>query len=323
MAILQTSKVLTLDYWKLASDLQVGDIVFNQQGKPVRVKLVKNFRAPRCFEVTFGDGTTIAGDDNLILPLENEKYRLRARTYKGVFKFSRPTLKTKLIELRDLELWNKNRRRIYSVATALPLQFPHQTLPVPPFIFGFWFFNRRAKDHMCPPGGKGEFIHEKFKDAGYKVIEHKMQPNGERVFEVQPTILSHLVPLVPTSIPNNYLLADTEQRQALLDGILHSKTKNIDPDRCYTRVSGYSKRLMSQVQMLAESLGCRTKMDQHPQNGYYRVQIYQKDKPFAKFRKDWRMVAAIKEIVPQSCVHIETEEENGSIVVGEGFIPCH
>jgi hypothetical protein len=29
MAILATEKVLTLDYWKMAGDLQVGDIVFN------------------------------------------------------------------------------------------------------------------------------------------------------------------------------------------------------------------------------------------------------------------------------------------------------
>ena len=102
MAILQTTPILTLDYWKLAADITVGDIVFDRHGKPVKVKVVQNYRAPRCYEVTFNDHLTIAGDDHLILPIETKKYRDRADKYKGKYKFRRPTQQTKL---KDLAEW--------------------------------------------------------------------------------------------------------------------------------------------------------------------------------------------------------------------------
>jgi hypothetical protein len=322
MAITQTSRILTLDYWKFASDITVGDIVFDRKGNPVRVKVVQNYRAPRCFEVTFIDGLTIAGDDHLILPLEDEKYRNRARQYKGKYKFRRPTKDIKLSDLYNLPLYGRENRKIYSVPTGMPIQLPHQTLPVPPFVFGFWFFNRKANDIMHAIPGTADLVYEKFIDAGYAVIEKGKHRNGANYFTTHPTVLSHLVPLVPTSIPNNYLLSSIEQREELLSGILHSKHKNLDPNRTHHRFSSFQKRIASQVQMLAESLGYKTKMDQHPQDGYYRVLIYGKDRPHAKFRKEWRLVTQIKEITPQSCVHIETDGEDGSILVGEGFIPC-
>jgi hypothetical protein len=43
MAILATEKVLTLDYWKPAEKIQVGDYVFNQTGDLVKVTLVQKY----------------------------------------------------------------------------------------------------------------------------------------------------------------------------------------------------------------------------------------------------------------------------------------
>ena len=44
MAILATEKVLTLDYWKPARKIEVGDYVFDKDGKLVKVKLVFRLR---------------------------------------------------------------------------------------------------------------------------------------------------------------------------------------------------------------------------------------------------------------------------------------
>lgn len=323
MAITQTSRVLTLDYWKFASDITPGDIVFDRKGKPVRVKLVQNYRASTCYEVTFTDGLTISGDDHLILPLENEKYRNRARQYKGKYKFTRPTKQTKLADLYNLPLYGRSNRKNYSVPTAGEIQLPTQTLPVPPFVFGFWFFNKKAKNWMRPLPGHRDFIHEKFRDAGYKIVETWNYRDGEKYFVTEPTVLSHLVPLTPTCIPNNYLLASAEQRKELLAGILYSKVKNIRENPSIIKFSNKSKLLSTQVQYLAESLGYRTSMNYNRIYNYYSVVINTKEKEGATVRKEWRLVAKIQQIEPQSCVHIETDGEDGSILVGEGFIPCH
>lgn len=322
MAITQTSRILTLDYWKFASDITSGDIVFDRKGKPVRVKLVQKYRAPTCYEVTFADGLTISGDSHLILPLENEKYRNRARKHTGKYPFRRPTKDTKLSDLYNLPLYGRQNRRIYSVPTAGELQFPNQELPVPPFVFGFWFFNRKAGDLMRPLPGHKDFLYDKFKTSGYKPIEKDIYRDGNRNFVTVPTIRSHLVPLVPTCIPNNYLLASAEQRNELLLGILYSRIKNIHENPPIMKISNKRKLLITQIQYLAESLGYRTAMNHNEIDGYYTVTINSKVKHATSARKEWRLIKSIEEIPGQGCVHIETDGEDGSILVNEGFIPC-
>jgi hypothetical protein len=52
MAILATEKVLTLDWWKPASKLEVGDYVFDKDGKIVQVKLIQQYYSENCKRVT-------------------------------------------------------------------------------------------------------------------------------------------------------------------------------------------------------------------------------------------------------------------------------
>jgi len=322
MAILATEKVLTLDYWKLASDVRTGDIVFDRTGKPVKVKLAQQYRAKNCYEVQFHDHLTVAGDTHLKLPLETPKYRARVRQYKGVRKFRRPLRPTPISELVNAPLTHRNNRMMYSVPTTGAIQFPHQTLPVPPFIFGFWFFNRKKDGTLKPPVIFDEFVREKFKSHGYI-------PSKKAAFTTTPTVVSHLIPSVPTKIPNNYLFSDPEQRQELLSGILHSKAKQFNKKNQIFRFTWKTKHSVTQVQNLAESLGCKTKMLYDRTKKYYtlfiktKLQLTQEQTPEPiKVRQTWRLVREIYEIEPQNCVHIETDGEDNTILVGEGFIPC-
>ena len=136
MAILATERVLTLDWWKPAAKLEVGDYVFDKDGKIVQVKLIQQYHSDDCYEVTFSDYLSIRGDDKLGFPTEDLKYRKRLDEYKGIFKFTRPLKHFTVSALLDLPLKDKRDRLAYSVPTTKPLQLPHQTLPVPPFVFG-------------------------------------------------------------------------------------------------------------------------------------------------------------------------------------------
>ena len=146
MAILATQKVLTLDYWKIAEHIKPGDIVFDRLGHKVRVKLVQLLDKRPCFRVTLLDGTAISGDKDLRLPIETQKYRKRIWEYKGIRPFTRPITPKSLEELTCESLKNKNDRLKFSVPTAGPLELPHKDLPVPPFVFGFWFFSRNINN---------------------------------------------------------------------------------------------------------------------------------------------------------------------------------
>jgi hypothetical protein len=329
MAILATQKVLTLDYWQVANDLRPGDYVFDRNGKIVQIKLAQVYRADNCYEVMFSDHLTLQGDDKLRLPLEDRHYRIKSDRYKARLAFRRPLKMLSVADLLEAPLKDKRSRLKYSVPTTKPLQLPHQTLPVPPFVFGFWFFNQLTSGNFVPLAGTSEFIQQKFKDAGYKIRKRKIAFNKEREFNTTPTVISHLIPNVPTKIPNNYLLAAPDQRFELLQGILYSKPRQYNKKYNRFRFSSKFLPIATQVQYLAESLGCKTTLFYDENRNSYTVfirtklQFYpDKQSPSTAVHQARRLVTNITQIEPQACVHIETTGEDNTILVGEGFISC-
>jgi hypothetical protein len=329
MAILATERVLTLDWWKPASKLEVGDYVFDKDGKIVRIKLIQQYRSDSCYEVTFSDYLTIRGDTKLGFPTEDLKYRKRLDEYKGFFKFTRPLKRYTVEDFLAVPLRDKRDRFAYSVPTTKPLQLPHQTLPVPPFVFGFWFFNRRSHQKLNAPTGKHDEIAEKLRDYGYKVIPGHKRPADRREFTVQPTIESQLVPNIPTKITNNYLMGDVDQRIELLTGIICAKNRQYCALTDTFRVTNQNFPTIARIQMLVESLGVRSSIEHNETLNNYTISFKTRHKiisnqvsPPVKVHHARRYINKIAQIPAQMCVHIETTAPDNTILVGEGFIPC-
>lgn len=328
MAILATQKVLTYDYWKPAAKLKEGDYVFNKEGKLTKIKLVQQYYSDECYEIMFDDYLTIAGDKHLGFLVEDKKYRKRLDEYKGIQKrFRRPLRFTKVANLKDLPLKDKRNRSAYSIPTTQPIQLPHQYLAIPPFIFGFWFFNRNARHVMLSPKGLSTFIHNQFKDAGYKIHEGKHAANGERYFTVTPTIESQLAPHVPREIPDNYMLGSSEDRINLLSGIMHSKSRQYSTKRDMFRFSSKHYGTIKQIQGLVESLGNKSSVLSDDYKKDYAIFFRTKSRimehqisPPVKVHYGRRYIKAIQPIQSQMCIHIETQDDDNSILVGEGFI---
>ena len=329
MAILSTQRVLTLDYWKLAKDINPGDIVFDRLGNPVKVKLVQDFNSSQCYRVHFNDGTAVEGDNNLKLLIETSLYRTRTYTYKGVRKFKRPLANRSVQELAKDSLLDNRKRKKYSVPTTGGIKFPTQPLPVPPFLFGFWLFNKRADHTMKPPPVYMEFLEKKFRDSGYKLTWRHDSMKHHRVYFSVPNIVSHLVPNIPNKIPDNYLFASAEQRQELLSGILHSKGRLYQQKNKEFRFTSVNYQQIRQIQNLAESLGCKTRIEKHRNLKNYSLRIKTKlklmeDQEPDKIRvhQNRRYISEIEKIKPQACVFIETDGPDKSFLVEEGFIAC-
>lgn len=329
MAITATTKILTLDYWKPASQLEVGDYVFDRKGNLVRVTLAQQYQGIECYEVTFNDYLTISGDSKLALPTENLKYRNRLHTYKGKRQFRRPLRPLTIEQLVTTPLLDHRNRKTLSVPTANPLQLPHRDLPVPPFLFGFWFFAQRSTGNMAPARGTSELVHQKFQDHGYKVTTHAQMTTGEFDFTCEPSIYRQLIPNIPKQIPNNYLLASDEQRWDLLSGIVCAKNRQYNKKEDKFRVTSTNYEIVRRVQLLAETLGCRTNCQIDPSMGNYTVWFKSKVKihpdqssPPLKVHYGRRYITKVSTIPSQLCVHIETDGEDGTILAGEGFIPC-
>ena len=174
------------------------------------------------------------------------------------------------------------------------------------------------------------FVDEKFKDAGYRLLKTQPRSAIEPRFKTHPPVLQHLAPFTPTKIPNNYLLASPEQRIELLQGILHAKKNRYIKNEDRFQFTSKRELLAKQVQMLAESLGCKTSLNFERTEKKFVLSIKtrlkltaeQTPKPL-KVRQNYRFVTQIAKIQPQACVHIQTNGAESSFLVGEGFIACH
>ena len=329
MAILANQKILTLDYWKTAHDLRAGDYVFDKEGILRKVTLVQEYRATDCYLVQFNDHLTVAGDTHLGFQIEDQRYRNRICQYKGKFKFKRPLKFRKVSDLPADNLMRTATARAFSIPTTKPLQFPNQTLPVPPFIFGYWFFTHQTRNRrMYFSKGNRDFLTETFKSAGYSIIERGKHTNGERYFSVLPSIESHLGFDLSYRIPNNYLLASAEQRLELLKGILCAKSKSYSKKTGLFRFTHGHLPIVQQIQALVESLGHKTSLEINEQRKSYivvfrsKLQLVNNQTIYTKplVHQARRYIIAISKLPPQLCVHIKTEGADNSYLVGEGFI---
>jgi hypothetical protein len=329
MAITAQTKVLTLDWWKPASKLEVGDYVFDQNGKPVQITMAQQYQAEECYQVQFDDYLSVAGDLHLEFLVETPKYRKRLWEYIGKFKFRRPLHPKPIKELLEEPLKDKRNRSMYSVPSTKPLQTPHQDLPVPPYVFGFWFFNRKSQQKLSPPAKLHDEVIQNLKGYGYLPKMGRKTANGRQEFTLTPSVESHLVPNIPTKVPNNYLLASVDQRIELLQGVLAAKYKQYNTENDTFRIASRNLPTLLRLQMLVESLGSRTyiKNDEtlHLYTLFFKSHIplisNQVSTP-VKVHHARRYVQKITPAPAQLCVHIETTGNDNTILVGEGFIPC-
>ena len=319
MAIIATQKVLTLDYWKFADKLEVGDYVFNKDGKIVTITKIHKYFSEECYEVKFNDCLTMCGDKHLGFLLETAMYRQKANLYKGYHKFKSKLWFTKLENLIGLPLRTKRNRNEYSVPVIQPLRLPMQMHPVPAFIFSFWYFSKA----MIPAKILKEEIHQKFKDHGYKVT---VINNHSGKIKVEPSIESQLAPYIPTKIPENYLMGSVEERIEFLRGVIYAYPGNyrIYLDRFIVPMPDNSTAI--RMQNLIESLGIlcyyeTTKRGDKHLSFKTNIRLIPWQKPaVTKVHYTRRFIKEIKPIQSQMCVHIETSEEDNSLVVGEGYI---
>jgi hypothetical protein len=328
MAIAANEKILTLDYWKRADKLVEGDWVFDRAGNPCQITLVQHFPS-QCYRVQLSDLMEVTGNGALNFQLETPKYRKRLVEYKGKRPFLRPLVLSPLKDLLDKPLRHKMNRHCYSIPTCGALKFPHQDLPVPPFLFGYWYWNRIRPNVFSSHELNTEEVIQKLKNYGYEIVGRKKKVNKHTHFSVFPTVESQFAPFIPTELPNNYLLASQEQRIELLSGIVNARPKQYKAGRDLFRICSTSWQEIRRMQALVESLGSKTTLNYNEKRHYYTLSFKSRHQlcshqvsPPIKVHQSRRYITKIEELIPQQCVHIETNGLDGSFLVGEGFIAC-
>jgi hypothetical protein len=188
--------------WTTIGRITPGDLVLDQDGRPVPVMAVSEVMAGRpCLQVSFADGTWITADEDhqWVTSLAAEP-ALSAAGARGAAAAPGPAAVRTTGQIRDTISAG------HLIAAARPLDRPDASLIIPPYLLGAWLAGPPGTGvPPVPPGGHaGDW-------ADYRGAA------GAGVLRAQLGILGLLG---ARAVPSAYLRGSAAQRRALLAGLL-------------------------------------------------------------------------------------------------------
>lgn len=232
--------VLTTEGWKMHGELQVGDYVFGEDGKPKKV--LNNFGTYKWHtqEVVFADG------DRMIAAKE---HLWKVYTDRGDCK-----RKMEIIETQELLLGNH--RRAPYIQVNSPLDLPPKALLIDPYILGLWLGDGAERQGVMTIGTQDVAMYDGIAEC------RKVKPN---IYRCKIEGLTHKLrqyDLIENKhIPIDYLLSSIEQRKALLSGLMDTDGYTDKRGRC--EFSQNKGQLADDVFVLLRSLGYKPTMHEY------------------------------------------------------------
>lgn len=345
--------------WTTMGQLQQGDEVFDEQGKPCKVTFATEVMYDHpCYRVSFSDGTSVIADG------EHQWYvgsRLQPdkSCKKGESNFYWHVTTTDVMVNRVTIKNGGKLTRNYSIQMAKPLQYSEKDLPIPPYTLGVWLGDGDADNASITKSDRDGEILDYIRDEGVPIKARKIQPGKAPQYgltdghigkpeEKQASVqykLRMLDLLGNKHIPEIYLQASVEQRLTLLRGLMDTDGYiSTDCKECeYTTVS---EKLAKGVLELVRGLGfkARIHVGKAMLNGRfismkYRIQFYAlsdfspfwlkrkaeklKNREHLHHRSEYIRITAIEPVpsVPVRCIQVDSP--SSLYLFGEGVTPTH
>lgn len=342
--------------WRKLGDIQVGDVVFADDGRPCNVtKAFPVMLGRPCCQITFDSGETFIVDADHQWATQSESERKNTNRYKrhGKEFFTHPS---RLITRRKYSVrttkelaehievskpktpWGKHSMANYSMPCPLAVRYQEKDLPIPPYILGVWLGDGTTVNGSiaCNPETDWE-IPARISQLGFSVTKWKA-PYSWNIVGLN-TKLHQLGVRGNKHIPEQYLRASVAQRLELLRGL-------VDTDGYATSKGSefYNKneRLIDDACELLSSLGIKY----HKRSK--RAKLYGKDCGMAftlafnttfnvfhltrKKKKQNRLPTGhtqnyyIRSITPCPSVPVkclEVDSPSHLFLIGKTFIPTH
>lgn len=225
--------VLTTKGWKKHGDLQPGDYVFGDDGKPKKV--IANFGKYEWHtqKVIFADGNELVAAKEHVWKIYADRDNHQGR-------------KEEYTETQNL-LKGRHRRSPFIKADAV-IEMPNAILPIDPYILGMWLGDGLSAQGVIVSGKEDK---EHYKSIGEV---RKVRPGYYRCLVKGLSRELRVNGLLNNKhIPIGYLLADKEQRYELLRGLMDTDGTVDIKGRCeFCQMEG---RLATDVYVLLRSLG--------------------------------------------------------------------
>lgn len=225
--------VLTTKGWKKHGDLQPGDYVFGDDGKPKKVLANFGKYEWNTQKVIFADGNELVAAKEHVWKIYADRDNHQGR-------------KEEYTETQNL-LRGRHRRSPFIKADAV-IEMPNAILPIDPYILGLWLGDGLSAQGVIISGKEDK---EHYKSIGEV---RKVRPGYYRCLVKGLSRELRVNGLLNNKhIPIGYLLADKEQRYELLRGLMDTDGTVDVKGRCeFCQMEG---RLATDVYVLLRSLG--------------------------------------------------------------------
>ena len=333
--------VPTPDGWTELGDLRVGDRVFADTGRPVRVKDVTEVMLGRpCYEMTFSDGSQLVADDAHEWLTTNKRERRN---------HAMPSRRTTGEIAATLRYGTEYNHHVHLSGSVLG---PEVRLPIHPYVLGLWIGDGTStKAEITTADAE---VLDEIRRCGYNVAPassplswrvggtgHTRDPITGRYTrnDSWSSVLRTAGLLGNKHIPVEYLRASTQQRWWLLEGLMDSDGYCDKWGRC--EFATIREPLAEQVHELVASLGFRPVIAKKPamlsgvDHGPKYDVTFTPDRPVFRLTRKamrqkctgrfnrFRAIKAVRPVPSEAVRCIEIDHPSGMYLVGRSFIPTH
>jgi len=245
-------------------EVQVGDLVFDEDGNPCRVTYISPIMNDRpCYELVFSDGSRVITDAEHRWQTEvySSGRSLSGRKlddYGGTRQNSRTTAIYTTEQIKDSLYYACEGRRLsnHRIPIADPLQLPEQDLPIGPYTLGVWLGDGRNNRGSIVIHPDDKEIAQGIQSEGYELSEHGKHDTDNlfrfTVLGLRTSLREHGL-LDNKHIPVQFLRASIEQRKALMRGLMDTDGTVTRSGEC--RFTNRNEALARDFAELVASLG--------------------------------------------------------------------
>lgn len=329
--------ILTDNGWKTMGTIEVGDIVYDKDGKKCKVLHTSEVHHRKCYEITFNNKDKIIADN---------EHRWLITFGDNTRGFKNDVMTTEEIHsyLKQFKSSKISPHKIPKIYNAKPIVNDNIQLPIDPYVLGCWLSDGHKSDGKIT--NKDDEIWNEIEKRGYELGKDVSQ--GVAGKAKTRTILGLSIELRKIGllgnkhIPDIYLNASFEQRLDLLRGLM-------DTDGYYNKAR--NRFVMSTTQewkaratkIIASSLGFKTttiKSSRKCNNCKNKKEFNKIDIAFTgdinpflikhtsiehtkNNTHNFRNIVSVKEVdtIPTRC--IEVDSPTHTFLCGENFLVTH
>jgi hypothetical protein len=319
------TKLPTPTGWTTMGEVAAGDTLYDRSGAPCTVIAKSTVKNLRCYEIKFDDNTSVVCDEEHLWVLEDGT----------------------VLPVTQLQ-------RSMRIPLTAPLLCHDTELPIDPYVLGFWLADgKHTSGEVAKPD---DGVWDEVQRRGYEISHDYNEDNAAGKCRVHTVYglrkqLRKAGLLGNKHIPAQYLRADTEDRIALLQGLVDGDG-SVNRKRRQVVFAICDGQLAESVRELVLSLGVRATLRTSKGHGFGKdVLVYSITftptwfNPFVLPRKralaaaimepivdtlgrtwgprTYRRIASVTEVpsVPTQCIAVDSPDH--TFLCTDHFIPTH